>query len=339
MDQFPLPLSDCCSLNAKRGTWKWFVQGIGRRYLHRELIAERFIKRRKARLLHAHFGPSGVWALRIKHALRLPLITTFYGYDMSHVDFLASYEQRYLNLFQEGDLFLVEGPYMKTRLMEMGCPAEKIAIQRIAIPLANLPFRSRLPKRHGENIVIVFSGRFVEKKGLLNALQALVQVRSTHPDFEFRIIGDGPLKPAIVQFIQDHDMNNHVHLLGFLPYHDYLEQMKAADLFLHPSVTASDGDSEGGAPTTILEAQALGLPVISTFHADIPYVVVPDQSALLSNEGDIDGLAKNIARLMVDQECWRRMGMAGHRHVEEFHDIEKEIQRLESIYSGLIERT
>ncbi|TFG76638.1 MAG: glycosyltransferase, partial [Chrysiogenales bacterium] len=206
-----------------------------------------------------------------------------------------------------------------------------------AIPVKGLPFRTRLPKKKGETVVIVFSGRFVEKKGLLIALQALLDVHKTHPVFEFRIIGDGPLKPEIECFIQDHEMGAYVRLLGFLNYNDYLKQMQNADLFLHPSITAADGDSEGGAPTTILEAQALGLPVLSTRHADIPNVVVPGQSALLSSEREIAELAANIISLLTDQQCWSRMGTEGRRFIEAFHDVKKEIPRLESKYFDILD--
>jgi len=337
LNQFPVTDADCHSLAAERKGWRWLLQGFARRILGRELLTERFLKLRHARLLHAHFGHDGVWALRLKRALHLPLVTTFYGHDMSQASSLASWEKGYRRLFKEGDLFLVEGPHMRQRLNELGCPAEKIEIQRIAILVANLPFRLRCPKKNGEKTIIVFSGRFVEKKGLLIALQALADVQRTHPVFEFRIIGDGPLRMEIERFIQNHEMNSFVRLLGFLNYNDYLEQMKKADLFLHPSITAADGDSEGGAPTTILEAQAMGLPVLSTRHADIPNIVDPGQSALLSGERDSNELAANIISLLMNQQCWPQMGAAGRRHVETFHDIKKEIPRLESRYSNLID--
>jgi colanic acid/amylovoran biosynthesis glycosyltransferase len=301
------------------------------------LEAERFLRLRRAKLLHAHFGLHGIWGLRMRRALGLPLVTTFYGHDLSRDSYVASCRRGYLELFKEGSLFLVEGPHMRDRLEALGCPSEKIIIQRIAIPISRMPYLARKPKVKEKKAVIIFSGRFVEKKGLLIALQALHNVWRRRTDFEFRVIGDGPLRPEVERFIRDHEMGLCVRLLGFLDYRSYQEQMIEADLFLHPSVTAADGDSEGGAPTTILEAQALGLPIISTFHADIPHVVLPGASALLSAEKDIAGLTANIMRLLENRDLWARMGEAGRRHVAQFHDMDREGVRLERIYDDLIE--
>lgn len=336
LEQFPIPAGIRFSLARPAGSWDWLRQGVGRRILGRELLAEGFLKKRNARLLHAHFGHNGAWALRLKSPLGLPLVTTFYGYDMSQALALDPRRNRYQELFAAGDLFLVEGPFMRRRLAQLGCREEKIAIQRIAIPLSRFAFKPRLPKRTGEAPVLLFSGRFVEKKGLLPALQAVSEVHRVRPNFEFRIIGDGPLRLEVEQCIQEQGMAGYVRLLGFLNYNEYIEQMKNADLFLQPSRTAADGDSEGGAPTTLLEAQALGLPVASTTHADIPHVVLPGESALLSPEQDVDALAANIERLLADPHSWSRMGAAGRRFVEDHHDVSREIPRLESRYAELI---
>lgn len=334
LDAFPIPTTDCFSLARTSWTWDWLRQGFGHRLLGRELLAEEFIRAHDTRLLHAHFGRDGIWALSMKRALGLPMVVTFYGHDLSKAGTLESSREDYPRLFGEANLFLVEGPHMKEVLTSIGCPGEKIVIQRIAIPLDKLLFRTRLPKGRGDSVVFVFSGRFVEKKGLLQALQAFRTLK-THRAHEFRIIGDGPLRSAIEDFIRVNNIGARVRMLGFLDYPSYLEQMSEADIFLHPSMTAADGDSEGGAPTTILEAQALGLPVVSTRHADIPYVVVPGESALLSAEGDVAELAANMQRLVEDQESWASMGIVGRRHVETHHDIAIETQRLEKLYDEL----
>jgi len=102
--------------------------------------------------------------------------------------------------------------------------------------------------------------------------------------------------------IANYQMRGYTKLLGFQSHETCIAEMDAADIFIHPSVTAANGDSEGGAPTTILEAQACGLPVLSTTHADIPNVVVPGGSALLTPERDVDALSVNLLTLINDQE-------------------------------------
>ena len=71
----------------------------------------------------------------------------------------------------------------------------------------------------------------------------------------------------------------------------------------------------------ILEAQATGLPVISSYHADIPAVVVDGKSALLAPERDVETLAKHLWYLVGHPDVWGAMGRAGREHVEEECDF------------------
>jgi colanic acid/amylovoran biosynthesis glycosyltransferase len=256
---------------------------------------------------------------------------------MSRLIQQKKWQERYRILFDKGDIFLVEGLYMKSALLKLGCPQEKIQIQRIAIPLDKINFLPRRPKRNNEKVILIFSGRFVEKKGLLYALKAVEKVKEDGRNIEFRVIGNGILKAEIERFIQIHRMGDYARLLGFLPYENYLKEMQKADIFILPSITAADGDSEGGAPTVILEAQAMGMPIISTYHGDIPNVVIPGKSALLSEEKNIGQLATNIAYLLDNQQIWETMGCCGREFVENYHDIRLEAERLEDKYRFIIQ--
>jgi len=342
LDQFPVPKDDLCLLAQKKYTLKWLYYGMQRRYFTvdraAEEVATSFLRNHKACLIHAHFGTTGVLTLGLKKALDIPHITTFYGFDISQLARKDNWLRRYNVLFREGDLFLVEGPHMKSSLEALGCPEQKIRIQRIAIPLDRIVFKPRMPKAKCAKTILIFAGRFMEKKGLLYALRALKEVRANYRDFEFRIIGDGPLKNKIAQFIRTNHMQDYVRLLGFLDYSDYLKEMQEADIFLHPSVTSADGDTEGGAPTTIMEAQAMGMPVISSYHADIPNIVVPGKSALLSYERDWESLSRSVAYLLETPDVWERMGQAGRTFVETYHDIKKEAEALEAKYNLILQR-
>lgn len=330
--EFFFPPSDIYSLRGE-GSTGW----ITRHLTGRIRLIEKIVKERNARLLHAHFGHNGVQLLKLKKRLNLPMVTTFYGSDLSRSRADASTWKQYRRLFEEGDMFLVEGLHMQEKLHQLGCPREKIHLQRLAIPVEDIPFRERKPKGN-RTVKLLFCGRFIEKKGLIYALQAVHKVKtaSRYRDISFCIVGDGELRAEIESYIADHHMQEYVELPGFLSYGHYLKQVEEADIFIHPSVTASDGDSEGGAPTTILEAHAMGLPVISTLHADIPNVVVPDLSAMLSPERDVDSLKRNLSFLLENQHLWSRMGKTGRQFIEQNHDIKKEAVKLERKYQRLL---
>lgn len=337
-DLFPFPSADCYRAIAQRYTPSWFLHEILRRLTGRLILAERVLSDRKAQLIHAHYGPVGWWALPFKKKLNLPIVTNFYGFDVAPVikEQGPDWPKHRQQLFDEGDLFLVEGPFMQQRLIDLGCAPAKIKLQHIAIKVEDLPFRRRLP-RYDCKVIILFAGRFYEKKGLIYALQSIRDVFHKGSDIEFRIIGDGPLMPQVKAFIKDHEMDNYVRLLGFLNHANYLQEMQNADIFLHPSVTAADGDTEGGAPTTILEAQALGLPVVSTYHADIPYIVVPGKSAILVPERDRQALTEALLYLIDHPERWAQMGHAGRKHVETYHNVDSQVALLEDKYFTLLQ--
>ncbi|MDX6511819.1 MAG: colanic acid/amylovoran biosynthesis glycosyltransferase [Gaiellaceae bacterium] len=313
--------------------------------------AEEILRRRDARIIHAYFGPVAWRMLDLKRRLGLPLVVTFLGDDIAPV--LApwwswwiqngsgppDWPARLRELCEEADLLLVEGPFLRERLLELGAPPEKLQVQRFGVPLDRIPFRARQPRDDGKTVV-VFAGRFCEQKGILYALEAVRALRADR-DVELRLIGDdtmtdGSYAAEVHAAIRAHRLQDCVRLLGFMNWADCLRELDRGDLFLHPSVFDADGRGEGGAPTTIIEAQALGLPVVSTVHCDIPNVTLPGESAILVPERDVGALVDAL-RLLVDEPGrWEPMGRAGRRHVEELHDIDKETRALEDRYLALL---
>ena len=230
---------------------------------------ENITKENNVKLLHAHFGTEGVRYLKLKKNLDLPITTTFYGSDVSMNPKKPYWKKQYIRLFQEGDLFLTEGNNMKNELIKLGCPENKIIVQHLGVDLNTFNFTPRTLPEDG-NIVILIAGSFREKKGIPYAIQTFAKVKKDHPNIQLRILGDGPLRDQIESLIAELDLSNSVTLLGYQPHDVFLNEATNAHIFMLPSITAHNGDTEGGAPGAILEAQATGLPVISSYHADIP---------------------------------------------------------------------
>jgi colanic acid/amylovoran biosynthesis glycosyltransferase len=111
-----------------------------------------------------------------------------------------------------------------------------------------------------------------------------------------------------------------------------IARLASARVLIHPSATAADGDSEGGAPTILLEAQAIGTPIVSTRHADIPYIAPEGPGVYLSDEHDIDGLARDLVAAVESGK--RSIGA----HLKSRHDVSSAIASLESHYREAIGR-
>jgi len=331
LEQFPLANGKIYSISGRRGSPSWFLSNWYKRILNRPLgFAQRIIKREKIHVLHAHSGFYGSHFLPLSTTLNLPLVTTFYGLDISCRDTIKEYEDRYRLLFEIGSLFLVEGPQMKKRLLRLGCHEDKISIQHIALDLKNYHFRIRT--WDGKRPVrFLFVGRFVEKKGLEYALEALSVIKERFP-LTFTIIGDGELAATLKAKCQELALSQQIFWHGMQPHNLVITEIEKCDILIQPSITAKNGDSEGGAPTVLLEAQACGVPIISSIHSDIPYITVPGKSALLSAEKDISGLVENITFLLENSDCWAEIGQAGRNHVANYHNVDREIVKLTNKY-------
>jgi len=293
------------------------------------------LRRLRPHLVHAHFGPTGVLLLAATQRLKVPLITSFYGYDLSALARESDWRARYRHLFARGALFLVEGPHMRERLLRLGCPSERIRLQRIAIDLDEFPFRPRVWREGPVRLLQV--GRLVEKKGHEYALRAFARLRSRVRASEFYVIGDGPLRSHLERLAEELGIAEAVRWMGALPRAAYREVAEQCHILVQPSVVAATGDDEGGAPTVLLEMQASGMPIVATRHADIPYVVREGESARLVPERDVAALADALLELIENRERWPSMAEAGRTFVAERHDIRREAPRLEELYWSVIE--
>ncbi|MGQ9683812.1 MAG: glycosyltransferase [Anaerolineae bacterium] len=292
---------------------------------------EQETRRSQVRLLHAQFGAEGLTGVQLKARLRVPLITSFLGYDAYRLP--RRRPRQYDRLFAEGDLFLPCSEVMRQQLLALGCPEERTLVQHLAVDTHRIPFIERKPPEDGRTNVLLV-GRLVEKKGIPYAIQAFASVRRFHRKATLTIIGEGPLRPAITAQLRELSLGD-VRLLGAQPHDVVLAEMQRAHIFVLPSVTAADGDSEG-IPVTLMEAMASGLPVISTWHAGIPELVADGRCGYLVSERNSHALAERLRHLIEHPEKWKSFGLAGRAIVEERFSLDQQTARLEAIYGQLL---
>lgn len=284
-------------------------------------------------LIHAPFGPYGVHGLSYKKKFDIPLITDFRGQDVYRIPLQKP--KVYTKLFEYGDLFLVRSNYMEKDLISLGCPSEKIIVHHSSIDINKFKFREIKPIEKNDKIKLLLVGRFTEKKGIQFAIKAFAKVRERHSNIEFTIIGDGPQRNEIGALIKNLNVEKSVRLTGSLPHAKIIEEMSKSHIFILPSVTASDGDKEG-IPNVLTEAQATGMPVISTYHAGIPEFVIDGKNGYLVNERDVNALSEKLNYLIEHPELWSIFGRNGRKIVEKEFNIYKQTEKLEKIYEKYI---
>jgi colanic acid/amylovoran biosynthesis glycosyltransferase len=294
-----------------------------------ELEVARAARRFGCVALHAHHGPSGCFALKARSTLGIPLVTTFYGFDLTLPRDGLALRRRYRRLFDEGTVFVCEGPVMAERLARVGCAREKIRVVPIGIDLAEFPFERR---SRGEPLVIMQAARFVPKKGVDLAIRAYAAAREELGPSELWLVGDGPERPALARLVAQLGLERFVRFLGMLAPTEFRGLLGRVHVGVQPSRTAPDGDTEGGAPTVLLEFQAVGIPVVATRHADIPSVVADPET--LVEEEDVDGLAAALVQLARTSGAdWRDRVARGREFIERRHDAGRVAKTLSAVYA------
>jgi colanic acid/amylovoran biosynthesis glycosyltransferase len=307
---------------------------------HRALLP-RVAARIGARVVHSHFGNIG-WMDRggVRQAGARHVVT-FYGQDVTLLpQIYPRWRKRYRQLFASVDRVLCEGPHMGERIVELGCPRAKVCVHHLGVEVEAIPFEPRMWNGSGQLRVLI-AATFREKKGVPYALEALARLRRDVP-LQISIVGDASSeersqreKARILGIIRDRQLEGDVRLLGFRSQAELMRLAYEHHLFLSPSVVAADGDTEGGAPVSLIEMAASGMPVVSTTHCDIPNVFPPEYARWLAAERDVDGLVGILRALVGDPSAWRPLLEQARARVENEFSASEQGVRLGAIYREL----
>ncbi|MGG6293733.1 glycosyltransferase [Leptolyngbya sp. AN02str] len=297
----------------------------------------RKIEQLKPSLVHAHFGVCGTLALPVVKRLKLPMVVTFYGLDAVLTEEASNqrsltnrvYFRRRARLKQEANLFIGVSEFIKQKLLSQGFPADRVIAHYYGVNTQLFqpdPAISREP-------VVLFVGRLTEKKGCEYLIRAMADIQKIHPDVELVIIGDGVLRSELEELAAKQLYR--YKFLGLQPPEIVKEWMNRACLFAAPSITASNGDTEG-LPTVIVEAQSMGLPVIATLHAGIPEAVIHGETGFLAAERDWQNLATYILHILENEDLWQRFSQNGQERMRTHFDLFRQTRILEGLYQSVL---
>ena len=293
------------------------------------------LRARRTAVVHAHYGTNATNALPFVWFERLPLVVSFYGFDVAYArapwrhPLYAKYLLLLPLVLRCASRLLVVSESLRRELIGLGAPAERVEVHRTGVDTSRFAPAARAADAAGP--AVVMCGREVEKKGFEYGFDALARVKGRGRRFRvlFHGTGNGPLRERLAAQVVRLGLADVVESVD--PRVPTWEVLRRAELILAPSVTAADGDREG-LPTVLVEAAASGLPAVASRHAGIPELVVDGTTGILCDERDVAGLAGALERLLDDAELRRRMGEAARARAVEGWDAERLLLRREAIY-------
>ncbi|MCK6600663.1 MAG: glycosyltransferase family 4 protein [Bacteroidetes bacterium] len=302
-----------------------FISGFG---------FNKYYLQHKPKIFHSHFLYECYYWHFFTTKYKIPHVVSVYGHDISEYGKLEKWKKRYNKLFKIIDKVIVEGPNMATILEKMGCPSTKVEIIPIGIDSSNITIKKDYGIENRLKILQVAS--FKEKKGIEYTLLAISEAKKNNLEIDLYLIGDGELKNKYIEIINNEGIVENVHFLGFVIPETVRKTLHMYDIFIHPSVIAENGDSEGGFPVILTEACAAGLPIISTYHADIPFIIHNELNGILVPERDYIALYESIYKLFGNQNLREKYGTNSIEVVKRKFTIEKQIETLNTLYKSLI---
>ena len=293
----------------------------------------------EADILHFHYGTDAGIYLPLLKDIKIPKVVSFYGYDCSNFPKrFFGFGKKYLQnrTFKNVDRLFAMSPDMKKDLISAGCPEEKIIIHYYGTDTHKFYEKHQYPKGQKVITFLIISG-LVPKKGHIFLLKAFKKSYKRNKDIRLTIVGEGPLHKEIADFISQNNMNSYVSLKGKTIYasEEHKAYFRNSDVFIHPSVTDVNGDKEG-IPGAIVEAMAAGLPVISTYHAGVPYIIDDQNTGLLVKEWDVPSLKKRILMLAESSLLRKNLGENAQEFAMSHLNLIKKEKELEEIYNSLI---
>lgn len=291
----------------------------------KEYLFARSLKEHHIDVVMAEYGTTSAEILNVCKYCQIPLVAHFHGRDSSDYSVIERYKEKYSELFNYASSVIVVSKEMKRRLIDMGCSPSIIEY----VPcVPDDCFYQSLPSYDSQQFFFV--GRFTDKKAPYAVVYAFSKIVGDYPDAKLVMAGDGPLLNSTKNLAKLFGLEDCVVFCGRISPPQTIEYMKNSFAYIQHSIIADDGDMEG-TPVAVMEASAIGLPVISTFHAGIPDIIIDKQTGLLSNELDVNTMADNMKYLLENKDIAISMGRNGKKRMKEEFSKKDQMEKLTRI--------
>ncbi|MCC5969964.1 MAG: glycosyltransferase [Pararhodobacter sp.] len=292
-------------------------------FLEAAFVARRAIELRLDRL-HAHFGTNPATVAMLAEAMGAPAYSfTVHGpeeFDKPAAIALGRKAER-------ADFVVAISAFGRSQLCRWVPHRLWPSLHVVHCGIEPQTFAEPPPLPAERPLVLVNIGRFSEQKGQLLLLDAVAEVVRRGVDLRLVLIGDGEMRPLIERAIALHGLGRHVTLTGWLDEAGVLNQLAQAHGMVLPSFAE-------GLPMVVMEAMAMGRPVISTWVAGIPELMQHGKTGWLVPAGDRDALVEAITDMSMTTDAkLGKMAKTARARALTRHDIDTEAGKLAALFT------
>jgi colanic acid/amylovoran biosynthesis glycosyltransferase len=331
---------DVIPLGGKKNVWSKINYKVFKRIsskTQKSLMG--LIRNYSPNVIHLHYGTDAGLYLPFLHKLNIPTFVSFYGYECSGFPKrFFGLGRWYLNayVFKYASHVFAMSEDMKKDLVSLGCPEKKVIVHYYGTDVHH--FYTQRNHQSKEIVRFLIISGFTPQKGHKYLIKAFSEAFKENNNIRLSIVGAGPLVGEIQNQVRELNLETVVNLPGAVVYGSdaHLAYFKSHDVFVHPSLTDVNGDKEG-IPGAVVEAMAAGLPVITTSHAGIPYIIEDEKDGLLVPEKNLKKLKKCILRLAKDAELRQFLSDNAQRRALSELNLIKNEKNLEKHYLSAIE--
>jgi len=293
--------------------------------------------REKPTLLHSHsLLPQGLSAAWVGRLLRIPHVTTSHGNDVFGLPTSGWMGRLKRSVLKQANAITVNSSATQAAVMALGASAEKVHLIPAVANVGKIDpdIVQSIEVKYGKSPKVLFVGRFIEEKGVLDLLQAFAQVKERVDDVQCLFVGDGVLRAEMKAMARALKIEQAVHLIGWRPGEEIASWMAAADVLIVPSKPVGTWQEAQG--LVVVEAMSVGTPVIASHIGGIPDMVKDGETGRLFTPGDPGQLAELLVDLFANHGDYERMTKAARARVAEHYAADAVARQTEELYQRCV---
>ncbi|MFV0416913.1 MAG: glycosyltransferase [Chthoniobacterales bacterium] len=289
----------------------------------------RVLEKNPVDLMHIYFGHVGAHLEPFIRRWPKPVVVSFHGMDVKPREDDPRHLPRLQRMFASATLVLARSNSLRQELIKIGCPEKKIRLNPTGLPLNDFSCEAKSAPKDGCWQIIQVC-RLIEKKGLDLTLKAFAGFVKKWPKATLHLAGEGPLLESLKKLGGELGVSKQIQFHGFLTGDAVRDLLKQGHIFMHPSRRTNTSDQEG-IPNSMLEAMAMGLPVVATRHGGIPEAVEHEITGFLCAENDFEALGLNLLQLS-NAGVYESFSKEAALRVRAKFDLKNSVAQLEKIY-------